>query len=276
MKLSNENIEEYILLLADHELGEAEEAEVMSFIEQHAVYQPMLNAYLATRLDPADGFVFPDKDSLLQPETNITLPLQKRNIKPLRWAAAAAILIGVLVAGSLLFSDREIKDSNDKTLASKDTIRTGPAGKLNTINPDTILLTKVMSKIHVTNVVNVRTSKVVRPSQIHFAAIAQATPKEKEMVPARLEDVALYTVPTHANADAQLIAIAEQQHGISDDNDGKSLPAWLPVNKENLQGLNDLVAHVQQLKERIEEKAQSFKKIAIVFNIGDREISIGK
>ena len=68
MNLTNENIEEYLLLLADNELNEAEENEVMAFVEQHTAYKPMLEAYLATRLDHSESFIYPDKESLLKPE----------------------------------------------------------------------------------------------------------------------------------------------------------------------------------------------------------------
>jgi hypothetical protein len=275
MKLSIENIEEYILLLADQELDEAEEVEVVAFIEQHAGYKPMLDAYLATKLDPAESFVFPDKESLLK-SGPVALPFQKKNTKPLRWAAAASILIGVSVAGALLFSNKEIKDSGHNSIASKDTIRKALPTIINNVSPDSILLAKETKTTTASKTIPVQVSKAIVPVQTHFAAITPELPTKKETVPAKLDDVDVTKVRVYANVTADAIAMAEQEPGISDEHTGKPLPAWLPVNDENLQGVNDLVAHIQLLKERIQEKAQSLKKTAIVFNIGDREISIGK
>lgn len=272
MNLSNENIEEYLLLLADNELNEAEENEVMAFIEQHAIYKPMLEAYLATRLDNSEPFIFPDKELLLKTESMV-LPLRKSNVKPLKLAAAIAILLGIGIAITLMFAIDPInkdevlvtknKAANNKIIPSAENIK------------DTVaMVAQVVRQKNVSEKNNKRQQKTGF-SQTN-STIAHTVPiRQEEHVPAPLASTSVTEISIDTDIQPQTITMAEERP-LQGREHNKSLPEWLPVTAENLQGVNDLVAHIQALKESIQEKAQSLKNTAFVIRFGDKQISIGK
>lgn len=272
MNVSNENIEEYLLLLADNELGEAEEKEVMAFVAQHTAYKPMLEAYLATRLDSTESFIFPDKESLLRPEPMV-LPLRKTNIKPLKLAAAVVALLGMGVATILMFTT-DPSLNNDKGSVAKNTpVKSTAMPKAETIK-DTAALVAQVNKPN--NVISVNTNKQPKAvkSNVQNTVAYSAPVRHKQQVPVQLANVSVNELSIDAAIQPQAIAIANEAS--LQEREHKTLPEWLPVTEENLQGVNDLVAHIQALKERIQEKTQSLKNTAFVIRFGDKQISIGK
>jgi hypothetical protein len=269
MNLSNENIEEYILLLADNELDEAAENEVMAFVEQHTAYKPMLEAYLATRLDSAESFVFPDKESLLKPESTV-LPLRRTNIKPLKLAAAVAVLLGIGVAITLMFKTDPPVIKDNVIVAKKGAIKNTvvPSGKA---TKDTTALIVQVSKQKNVPTTNISKQQTVVNNITHNVI---ETVRQEEHVPAQLASASVNEMAIDAVIQPQTIAMIKETQ--PQENEYKSLPQWLPVAEENLQGVNDLVAHIQNIKERIQEKTQSLKNTAFVIRFGDKQISIGK
>lgn len=269
MNVSNENIEEYLLLLADNELDEATEKEVMAFVEQHAVYKPMLEAYLATRLDNTEFFIFPDKESLLRSEPAV-LPLRKRNVKPLKLAAAAAILLGLGVAITWMFTSNQ-PTNQDKVVAKNSIIKKAVVPPGITIKDTTALIAQVNKQENVTEK-NKKQQKTVANNAPH--RITHTMARQEENVPAQLASASVNELSIDAAIQPQAIAIANE--ATLQEREHQPLPEWLPVTAENLQGVNDLVAHIQTLKERIQEKTQSLKNTAFVIRLGDKQIFIGK
>lgn len=271
MNLSNENIEEYLLLLADNELNEAEENEVMAFVERHAVFKPMLEAYLATRLDNSEPFIFPDKELLLKTES-IVLPLRKSNLKPLKIAAAIAMLLGLGIAIMLMFSTDPI--NKDKAMVIKyKAVNNKIIPSAENIKDTAVLVAQVSRQKNVSEKNNKRQQKTVFTQTQH--TVAQTTMlRREEQAPASLASTSVTEISIEAAVQPQTIAMAEE--ALLPEKEHKSLPEWLPVTAENLQGVNDLVAHIQVLKESIQEKAQSLKNTAFVIRFGDKQISIGK
>jgi hypothetical protein len=275
MKVSNENIEEYLLLLADNELAEAEEKEVMAFVAQHTAYKPMLEAYLATRLDSTESFIFPDKESLIRDEPTV-LPLRKTNVKPLKLAAAIAVLLGMGVAITLMFTTDTPSNKDNVSVAKNTPVKSTAMPKVETIK-DTMALFAQVNKINKRNGV-IGTNNNKQPKAVKSSAtntIANSTPvRQKQQVPVQLANVSVNELSIDAAIQPQAIAIANEAS--LQEREHKTLPEWLPVTEENLQGVNDLVAHIQTLKERIQEKTQSLKNTAFVIRFGDKQISIGK
>lgn len=271
MNLSNENIEEYLLLLADNELDEAEENEVMAFVAQHSEYKPMLEAYLATRLDSTESFIFPDKESLLKPESTV-LPLRRTNIKPLKLAAAVVILLGMGVAITLMFTTDSPVDK-DKVVASKDrVIKNTVVPPIKTTKDTTAVFAQVSKQSNIIGINN-KQPKAVNIN-VHNM-VAYTTPvRQKQQVPVQLASASVNEITIGAVIQPEAIALVNESP--LQEREHKTLPEWLPVAEENLQGVNDLVAHIQSLKERIQEKTQSFKNTAFVIRFGDKQISIGK
>jgi hypothetical protein len=274
MNVSNENIEEYLLLLADNELDEAEAGEVMAFVEQHAAYKPMLEAYLATHLDNTESFIFPDKENLLKQESMV-LPLRRSNIKPLKLAAAVAVLIGVGVAITLMFTT-DVPVSQDKATASKNSVISNTVVPPTKTTKDTAaLIAQVSKQRNVTGINNNKQPKTVNNNAHNTVAYTTSSIRQKQQVPVQLANAPVNELSIDAAIQPQAIAMiietpAEQEI------ERKTLPEWLPVKEENLQGVNDLVTRIQALKENIQEKAQSLKNTAFVIRLGDKQISIGK
>jgi hypothetical protein len=272
MNLSTENIEEYLLLLADNELDEAEENKVMAFIEQHAIYKPMLEAYLATRLDSAEPFIFPDKELLLKTES-IVLPLRRSNIKPLKLAAAIAVLLGIGIAITLMFAIDPV--NKDEVLATKNkAVNNKIAPSVENIKDTTAMIAQVSKQKNASERNSKKQQKVVFNQGQN--TVAHTIPvRQEEQVPASLASASVTEMSLDVAIQPQTIAMVEEAP-LQEREHNKSLPEWLPVTAENLQGVNDLVAHIQALKENIQEKAQSLKNTAFVIRFGDKQISIGK
>jgi hypothetical protein len=273
MNLTNESIEEYLLLLADNELNEAEEKELLAFVEQHIAYKPMLEAYLATRLDNSESFIYPNKEGLLKPEP-VVLPLQRSNIKPLKLAAAVAVLIGVGVAITLMFT-RDVPVNQDKITASKNSVMSNTVvPPIKTTKDTAALLAQVSKQRNVTGINNNKRPKTVNSNTHNIVAYTTSSIRQKQQVPVQLANTSLNELSIDAAIQPQTIAMIMETP--EQEIERKPLPEWLPVTEENLQGVNDLVTHIQALKESIQEKAQSLKNTAFVIRFGDRQISIGK
>jgi hypothetical protein len=272
MKVSNENIEEYLLLLADNELNKAEENEVMAFIEQHTIYKPMLEAYLATRLDSAEPFIFPDKERLLKTESTV-LPLLGSNVKPLKMAAAIALLLGIGVVITLMFATDPI--NKDEVLITKNkAVNSKIASSIENIKDTATLIAQVGKQKHANERNSKKQQKVVlKQAQNTVANIIPV--RQEERVPASLASTSITEIALDAAIQPQTLVMIEEAP-LEAREHNKSLPEWLPVSEENLQGVNDLVAHIQALKENIQEKAQSLKNTAFVIRFGDKQISVGK
>jgi hypothetical protein len=271
MNVSNENIEEYLLLLADNELDEAEENEVMAFVEQHSVYKPMLEAYLATRLDSTESFIFPDKESLLKPESTV-LPLRRTNIKPLKLAAAVAVMLGMGVVFTLMFTTGS-PVNKDKVVASKNRVIKNAVVPPIKITEDTTAVFAQVSKQSNVIRINNKQPKAVN-SNVHNMVASTTPVRQMQQVPVQLASASTNEIAIDAAIQPQAIAMINETQ--LQEREHKTLPEWLPVAEENLQGVNDLVAHIQTLKERIQEKTQSLKNTAFVIRFGDKQISIGK
>lgn len=271
MNLSNENIEEYLLLLADNELDQAEENEVRAFVAQHAAYKPMLEAYLATRLDTTESFIFPDKESLLRSGPTV-LPLRKTNVKPLKLAAAVAVLLGMGVAITLMFTTDQ-PANHDKEVVVKNSVIKKTIVPLTKTVKTTAVFAQVSKQSNTIGINNNKHSKAAN-NNIHNI-VAYTTPlKQKQQVPVHLASASVNEIVVDAAIQPQTIAIINETQ--SQEREHTPLPEWLPVTNENLQGVNDLVAHIQTLKERIQEKTQSLKNTTFVIRFGDKQISIGK
>jgi hypothetical protein len=275
MQLNNDNIEEYILLLADHELSGQEESEVRQYIAQHEAYKPMLDAYLAARLDEdKTPYIFTDKESLLKPEAAV-LPM-KRNTSPLRIAAALVVLIGVGAALMLLFSRDDVKDtqSNESLQASRKNSANTVVSPVRTIadSPKSAAVIKPKMNMMKSNIV----PQKLKHSNNTQTIVVNTSGRNTAAVPAYLENEALNKVEVSAGETAQAVVMETNEAAEIPQQEGRSIPKWLPVNEENLQGINSLIDHIQSLKEGIQEKAQTLKNKAFVINIGDRQFSIGK
>lgn len=268
MKLTQENIEEYILLLVDDELDDAAVAEVNTFIATHEEYRTLLDAYLSVKLDAGDAMAYPDKAHLLKAEP-VAIPLQR----PYRWLWSGAAVVVLMLGLSLILLR---KGGDEKalpvvTLASSQAVPAKvppvvqPAVDEDTspASPAAVAKTTVR-KQHVTTA---KERAKPQPVAGHTDAVAY---RVKETIPAldtRMEPrylseaspvVAARSLPGE-RAPAMLVS-------------NRSLPTWVPVKEESLEGMNDLVNQAQELRNNISEKARMLKKASFVIRIGDKDI----
>jgi len=276
MKLNNENIEEYLLLLADKELSGGEEEQVRLYVAANEAWKPVMDAYLAACLDDGETFVFPDKDMLLQPEENVVaMPVRTKSMPVWRIAAAVAVLIGLGFAMSRLLSPGQA--GNEPEVANK-TSMMRPAQTL----PQATNRPAASQPVQVaaTAVAQRQDASRRSPARGHQAPpqlVATLTPTMRiQAVPETLESASLNKVSVAIGAKAEPLVMQEQEQTVAVADEHKGLPEWLPVNEENLQGVNALIAHIQDLKENMQEKAQSLRNTAFVIRIGDRQIPLNK
>lgn len=268
MNLNKENIEEHILLFVDAELDEDAAQQVMEYIGEHPEYQAMLDTYMMTQLDSTELIVYPDKAALLQKETQVVpLPLRPQWK---RWAAAAALLI---VAGSAFFflNNKEgVPDQNQVAIHKQfvDPVTPGPAdpaaAKDSVVPP---VLAKQVNSTRSTVTAKVqKVQPVTGHQQEHLAE-----PEEQEVTP-----LALQQQPSLQEARINIVA-KEQINTLEQPElaSNEKLPGWLPVNEDNLQGINDLIEHIQTLKEKVQQKTSRLKGAAFVIRFGDKEIGLG-
>lgn len=273
MEINNENIETYILLLADKELDEAEERAVRLYIDQNDACKPMLEAYMAAHLDSSETFIFPDKESLLQPETMV-MPLRPKSYPAFRIAATVAVLLGLGVATAVLFSHKEaeVPERSVAIHASESTQPSLPAVALTDTLAVPVAHTNTASHKMVTHTIaQAQQNHTKNPAPVLVAAI----PRETQVLP-QLENTTVRKMQLTVGVDVETIVMVEKNADTTPEVIKRAIPGWLPVNEENLQGVNAVIAHIQGLKENIQQKAQALKNTAFVIRIGDKQIPIGR
>lgn len=268
MKLTKENIEEYLLLLVDDELDAVEAAEVKTYIAQHEEYQALLALYRATKPDHDEApYVFPDKESLLRRET-AAMPVGTGKLRIWKQAAVVALFVGVGLALAM------IALRNDRVEISK-----SPSAVATAIQEDNNRTKEAERKIPVQQpapLVIAGVQKAARP-------LATAKARREEQPTAR--PVARLREETIAPlAAATAPAMFAEEHvapiGQAVDREAvptlatarKELPEWLPVKEESLDGVNDLVSQAQELRDNIAGKAKMLKKASFVIRIGDKDV----
>ena len=267
MTLNKENIEEQILLFIDGELDEVAEQQLMDYIEAHPAFQAMLDEYLMAKLDVGETAIFSDKESLMRHETKV-IPISKKTAFT-RIAAAAAIVIVML--GSLWLFQKE--EGDDQTIIAINKYSLSPQNQTTAPQPATDTASTIAS-IKSKYDSNKTKTKIYRPAatetavQAHEQRIAH---KRTELTPiADLQHVSIQEVQANIIGTTYTIpstAIATE--------DKTALPQWLPIKEENLQGFNDLVARIEDLKETIQEKRAQLKSQTIVVSVAGKEFTIG-
>ncbi len=275
MKLTKENIEEQILLLVDGELEEEATAAVLAYIEQHTEYQPMLDAYRATQLQPEEHIFFPGKESLLREEPMV-LPLQPAPRPVLRWVAAAAILIIIGTATALLLQRSGDKGGGPTLAVNEAGVKSPASVKPGTRSADTLTAKTTTKNVLADN-------KVVSPAihrqktrvvpQEPVVAVVPLPQREKESVTplatASASEMGIASGPVTATAldKRELVALSQEKEPAS---------SWSPIKEETKQGVGELVTQIRTIKEEVKEKAQLLKGATIVFRFGDKEIALNK
>lgn len=269
MKLNHEHIEEYLLLLADRELDQTTEDAVRAFVGQHDQYKPLLEAYLATSTIDTDVFVFPDKESLLQPETAVML-LRKMFVS-LKMAAAVILILGLGAAFLLMFRS-DVPSTGPSVAAIQEHKGKGAAAPLNrtaVVRPE-----EKADGNNNTSKALVKPMRYAHKGPVHSVA-AHSIPvaRLKEDIPAELAPAAVAHITINPEQQSDTI-IPEQVQPSGVAGVRAALPVWLPVQEENLQGVQDLIAHIQVLRVELQAKTKTLRNAIFVISIGDKQIPV--
>jgi len=273
MKLTKENIEEYLLLLVDNELDTAEAAEVNAFVTQHEEYRSLLELYRATKPDAGEApYVFPEKESLLRQETP-AMPFG--TVKPFRmWrqAAAVALLLGTGLVLALLVARKDGKEISSSPSPSAGAITQNKKLQQEEVSkPSTPPPAPVLANVHPNRRLPVA-AKTAYPDQAAVAPVMRR--KREEIAP-----LAAATLPVTIAEErpAPIVQAVDRESVLVLTAGRKELPGWLPVKEESLDGVNDLVSQVQELRDNLAEKAKVLKKASFVIRIGDKDlIALGR
>ncbi|WP_118974624.1 hypothetical protein [Taibaiella koreensis] len=268
MKLTKDNIEEYLLLLVDEELDPAAMAEVERFLSQHGEYRPVLEAYRATKLDSEEMCFFPGKESLLRPEP-AAVPLKAgKSFRLWRQAAALALLLGLGLAFALL-----VRRSGDTGLPS-------PVQKVAVADPDK---DPGLPKDTTERKIAPQPSQAIaqQPSVTRQPAVRVIPQRHSYQIPDRAQSrkqeaiASLATATSPAmlpEAPLQVGQAINREWASTPLEEKKALPGWLPVKEESVEGVGELVAQAQELRDNIAEKAKMLKKASFVIRIGDKDV----
>lgn len=274
MKLTNEHIEEQILLMLDGELSETDTAVLLTWIGQHPEHSTLLDAYRSAYLEADQDMVFPDKESLLQPEAPVAVPFRKKRLVWMRAAAALVAGVCITVAGYLLYKEQP-----------------ADRGSMVASHPKAIQI-PVMSAHDTVKAVAVQTpvtahhpAQQVQPARMqHKTATQGQAPVATQPGPVQQDRI---VVEALAMMEESSFAVEQPgpANGISWEPSGNiaavqapeaSPSSWGPVKGESLEGINELISRVQIIRNNIAGKAKSLKHATFVLRLGDKEIAIGK
>lgn len=280
MEVNTNNIEEQILLYVDGELDTAGAKALLQYIALHPEWRTMLEEYKSLVMQPDTAIVFEGKDALLQPEeAGQTIVFKKaNNFKQLRWAAAAVLLIGA--AGLTWMLNREEEGlvlpatTGSVALQPKQLPATAIVSLKDTIAPTAVVAT--------TQRATVAQSTVARPTQPQKQEAPQESSGARNQAPV-VTPLAGSTVTAIAMEEQPLagrelqLPETQQQHVTEEVAiNADALPQWLPVNAEKLEGVNDLLGHIKNVKDKVAAKAAVLKNSTFVLRFGAKEIAIGK
>ncbi|WP_118952750.1 anti-sigma factor family protein [Taibaiella helva] len=272
MKLTKENIEEYLLLLVDNELDAAEAAEVNAFVMQHEECRSLLELYRATKPDTGEApYVFPEKESLLRQETPAMLFGTIKPFRMWRQAAAVALLLGTGLVLTLLVARKDGKEISSPSPSAGAITQNKKLQQEEVPKPSTPPPSTALANVYPNRRLPVA-AKTAYPDQ---AAVAPVKRRERE----EIAPLAAATLPATIaeESPAPIIQAIDRESVPALTAGRKELPGWVPVKEESLDGVNDLVSQVQELRDNLAAKAKVLKRASFVIRIGDKDlIALGR
>lgn len=279
MEVNINNIEEQILLYVDGELDAAEAKALLQYIALHPEWRSMLEEYRSLVMQPDTVIVYEGKDALLQAEEEgRTLVFKKtNNLKQLRRAAAAVLLIGAAgLTWTLNRQDEGLvlpETTEHVAIQPKQVPATATVTPKDTVAPAAMVATTQ----HVT------ATKPAAAVQIqhreHEAPQEQSIARNQPVVtPLAVSTVTAIAIDEQPLVGRGLVMPAAPELEIPEQVaiNADALPQWLPVNAEKLEGVNDLLGHIKNVKEKVAAKAALLKNSTFVLRFGAKEIPIGK
>lgn len=279
MEVNKNNIEEQILLYIDGELNTEEAKALLQYVARYPEWRTLLDEYSSLVMQPDTDMVFEGKEALLQPEVQTVAFVKKGNsFKSLRWAAAAIVVIGA--AGlAWMFSRGE----QGTALPGHTTIALQPKTTLPataTAITDTAAVMPVQALPATSN--NRIAHKAAAPQTILVHTpqpVPEMQKKEERLAPIAgntlaLNDTKAQPLPATVMQRPEALEALREEPQVAINTE--SIPAWLPVSGDKLDGVNDLVSHIREVKEKVAAKAAILKRSTFVIRLGEKEIAFGK
>lgn len=280
MEVNKNNIEEQILLYVDGELNTAEASALLQYIALHPEWHSLLDEYKSLVIPQDDDLVFEGKEALLQPEPQVIAFKKESSLGWMRWAAAV-----VLIAGAAGLTWQLSRDDKGQALPGTSGIAMQQQPKA-TLAADTVTPAPQLAQVKTVTAVK-PVAPVLQPAKAPVHAVPQAQQPEVQL--AKNEAVQIAPI---AGSSPTLVAVQETQQPALELQradvlvaeapeqavaiNTEKLPSWLPVNEEKLEGVNDLLAHIREVKNKVAEKANVLRKSTFVIRLGGREIGFGK
>ena len=265
MVINKENIEEYLLLLIDGELSEADEMEVMAFIEDHNEYQVLLDQFMETKLE-AEPFVFEDKQRLLKPETQLLQFISHRKMYYRAAAIAAVLCAGIafrmITTNKVTLSQSVVQQVKMKK-AMVDSI------------PQQPLLVAQHKEQPIKEIVHKRNKPTISSTQNTPVVAMENIRNNRSIEPLETLPDNGYKqleVATSLDLNASKLQTSDRVYVQSETLATKDLL----VDGNRLDGVNALLAQVENIKDNLEAKTKVFKNITVAIRLGGKEFTIGK
>lgn len=269
-----ENYEEYMLLEADGELGEAERKVLYAFLEQHPELLKEMEMYMATKPVPDTQMVFANKEQLLKKQGGSTIAFGGR------WMYAAAACVAALIA--IIMWKRLPSTNETNTIVKTD-------NTINTIAKSPVVYDTAKefhsqpgNPVAIENKTPVKQKRTVQKHQPTLMPVVQEeklahevtekiVPEIKQEIPQPITAIPEQKVQTDvtmiaSNEEVKVPIVAEEPEP-----EKREALAWLPIKKE---GLNVLAEVVNEKIEKIKEVRNSLKDTDVSFRIGNKELFI--
>jgi hypothetical protein len=274
MKESKENIEEQILLFIDGELPESEREELLEKVKNIPEYRQMLELYLSTKLEKED-LAFPGQESLIRKQ-QIPVLFYKQA------ALAAAIAVLLVLGAALLYLSKP--NSQMPTTQTRIAIQASEIHK-----PELLLPKHKPDKGH--SPLPAGTGKPSSQSK-HSPRLAilhaiRKTPARNDLLP---DDATIFLTPLPVmqnpvieSAPPEIIPASfclempvRQKASYAKDVPAGPLrmPGWMPIENSRLQGLNDLIQHIQEVKETVVANVNTLQSATVVLQVGHKQVII--
>jgi hypothetical protein len=260
------NYEEYMLLHADGELSPQEHDALQHFVKLNPELQEELTAYESTKLLPDMSQVFAGKETLLKP-VSTTKVLSLTSF--VRYGAAAAVLfIIMLVAFRWLHPGQEDQPNipavaKEQPASSLPTAPEQPAIPQPLKTPYQEMTTKPASPIVSSGPVVPAREEVSRAERI--GSIASHSIKNLDVASEAVPELQPLAITEIALAEPQPQLVPESNHGFL---------AWLPVNEEKKEGLQNLKDNVDSRLDHARSIKDNLKETSLALKLGGKEFVV--
>lgn len=282
--VNKENYEEYMVLYADGELDQHEEAALLAYVEENPHLQEELDLYAATKMIPDETIVFADKESLMKPQGG------RRTIFFGGWQTyAAAASVAILLAVFFFNKKSDDINNNAQNLAQHDKPMTQhpedkDTNKVNNTQNTTLPTTTTPKDAIASNKTNKQhqpKNKTTNNYTKTTTSTEQTTPSHNRHQPAvvRLETNTQRFLTSDTEPQAtELLAVAAPVKPISPEpvTTAKTNNNTQPKALDYVPILNDNKALINGIEESVAKKIDKVKKVSDDLKNSDVVLKLGK